>query len=95
MEPSRAHVGGAKYFPRPALIAFPLREMGGWNPYYRILEVYFVIFRISGRGATVSIEKISNTGTGWMGGRGGPWAQIARYYCVWRVSGVITVPIHA
>ena len=94
MEPSRAHVGGAKYFPQPTLIASPLREMGGWNPYYRILEAYFAIFGISGRGATVSIEKISNTGIGCIGGRGGPWTQIPRYCCVWEVFGMITVPIH-
>ena len=40
-----------------------------WNAYYRILEAYFVIFRFSAGGAIVSIEKSSNTGTGfWVGG---------------------------
>ena len=62
-------MGGVKYFPSSALIGFALWGMDLWNAYYRILEAYFVIFWFSGRGAIVSIEKISNTGRGfWVGG---------------------------
>ena len=34
IEYSRAHVGGAKYFPPSALLALPLWEMEVWNPYW-------------------------------------------------------------